>query len=261
MSEDIQVVNEKTQHEFLLDNGEVGSRSAYIRQEFKKDRSRGEIAEELGVAYGTVYTATANLFNAKHPEGGGGAASNRGVIIKVPLVDEEGNPKLDENGEQLVESISRAEYMRRMLSAGKATRGELMKQFNVPYATVYAATKDIKIEGAEGKSGGKVVLTPEQCAAFGVPAGTSRVDFIRMKYQEFLDAGQEEGARRKIANMLAPCDYSTVWQATKDMGKDKEANTSAPAQDIATEPVEVSNPQTTVVADVLSATGLDEILD
>ncbi len=65
MSEDVQgqdVVQEveaKEPVQYFLDNGQECSRSAYIRQEFLKNKSRSEIAKELDVSYNIVFSATA----------------------------------------------------------------------------------------------------------------------------------------------------------------------------------------------------------
>jgi hypothetical protein len=177
--------------QYRLDNGQMGSRSAYIRQEFMKDRARGDIAKELGVSYGVVFSATTNMHNAKHPEGAEGHAVARGVIME--------------------DGRSRAEHMRDMVKEGK-TRGEIAKHFGAPYATVYAATKDL-IEKGEGTHGGKVMIEWE-----GVEQ--PRVDVIR----ELFAAGK---TRREIANLLA-CDYAVVWSATKVKGEKPEDGENVP---------------------------------
>ena len=179
---------------FTLDDGTESSRSAYIRQEFNKGRSRGDITKELEVPYYIVYSATANMFNEAHPEGGGRAFGGaRGTMVEHP-----------ETGAM----VSRASLMREMVEAG-TSRGEVAKQFEVPYATVYAATKEIKT-GAEGTHGGKVMITDPETGE-----EIARVDYIRAQFE----AGK---SRREIANELS-CDYAVVWAATKEKKEDEVA--------------------------------------
>lgn len=173
--------------QFLLDDGTTGSRSAYIRQEFKKDKARADIAKELDVPYYVVYSATANMYNAAHPEEGTG----RGVMIEDP-----------ETGEM----IARAEMFRKEFENGMS-RGDIAKKYDVPYASVYSVTKDK--DGAEGSHGGKIMITLEDGTEVG------RADYIRQLYAE-----GEGKTRREIANELH-CDYAVVWAATKEK-KDKE---------------------------------------
>lgn len=181
---------------FILDDGREASRSAYIRQEFKKGKSRGEIAKELDVPYSIVYTATANMYNEKHPESGD--------VVRA-------------RGTLMADGSSRAEYFRKQVAAG-VSRGQLAKEFDVPYATVYAATKEIKT-GNEGQRHGKVILTE------GPGAGMGRADYIR---QEFLKGR----SRRDIANELA-CDYAVVWAATRKLAEsNQEQSTELAGQDI-----------------------------
>lgn len=182
-----EAVEKEEVRKFYDDKGNEISRSAYIRQEFKKNRSRGEIAKELDVPYYIVYAATANMYNEKHPEGGG-VKVNRGVILE--------------------DGRSRAEHMREMFMEGKS-RGEIAKHFNVPYATVYAVTKDLDAPG-EKVHGGKVMVDLED--------GTTmpRVDYIRKRFSE-------GASRREIANELG-CDYAIVWAATRPKKKQEEAD-------------------------------------
>lgn len=174
---------------YTLDNGQECSRSAFIRQEFMKDRSRGDIAKELGIAYGLVYTATANMYNLVHPEGGTGRTGNRGAILE--------------------DGTSRADMFRKVVADGTKTRGELAKEFDIPYATVYAATKDVVIPGGEATHGGRVILED----------GTPRAEYIRAQYA----AGV---TRRAIADELH-CDYAIVWAATKGKKEASEASDAA----------------------------------
>jgi hypothetical protein len=212
---------------YKLDNGQEGSRSEYIRQEFKKDKSRKSIAEELGVKYYIVYSATANMFNAVHPEEGGAAAGSRGAI--VPKVNAEfkfvnAAGEVVETAEE-AEQVQRAELMRELNKAGK-TRSELKDYFQVPYATVYAATKEENADGAPRAK--KVVVDPE--TGVEVP----RVEYIRKLFA----AGED---RREIAKKLTMMtgdlvDYATVWAATKP-AKKEEVAVDAPV-DATTENVE-----------------------
>lgn len=178
--------------EYQLEDGTMGSRSAYIRQEFKKDRSRGDIAKELGIAYYIVYSATANMYNAAHPEGATGGFGNRGTMIEIEL--EDGTKK----------TVSRAEAMRADLANGMS-RGEIAKKYDCPYATVYAATKDEETEGGS-KGGKKMVVDPRD----GVEK--PRVEVIRSMYEE---GKEKENIRREIATALG-VDYAVVWAATKE---------------------------------------------
>lgn len=174
---------------YTLEDGTQGSRSAYIRQEFKKDRSRGDIAKELKVAYYIVYSATANMFNAAHPEEGATAGS-RGAMMEDP-----------ENPGKM---IARAELMRKDLAANM-TRSDIAKKYDVAYATVYAATKD-ESEGAPAH-GGKVFIELED--------GTkvARAEYIR----QLATVGTEGKpmTKREIANLLH-IDYAVVWAACKE---------------------------------------------
>jgi hypothetical protein len=231
---------------YHLEDGSECSRSAYIRQEFAKDRSRKEIKDELGVAYYIVYAATANMYNAKHPEGATTVAGKGSVLVaKVnsdfKYVDAEGNTthKVDVEGQEVevdytadeVPQVPRAELMRELAEAGK-TRSEIKDYFQVPYATVYAATKD-SIEG-EGRTNKKLIhpVTGKEI---------SRADYIRELYA----TGK---SRRDIAKELTILtgdlvDYSTVWAATKPEKADEEEKkadeTAVPADVETTENSEV----------------------
>lgn len=171
---------------FVLDNGEPTSRAGYIRQEFQKDRSRKEIAEELGVSYNIVFSATANMFNEAHPEGAKGGG--RGASAEDPR---DGVTK------------PRKQIMAELYAEGW-TRAEIAAHFKCPYGSVFSATKDVELpEGAKAPGrGGKVFITDPETGE-----QIARVDFIRQKFEEGL-------SRREIAN-LAGCDYSVVWMATK----------------------------------------------
>lgn len=206
-------VKAPVEKDFLLDDGSSSSRSAYIRQEFKKDRSRGDIAKELGVAYYIVYSATANMFNAAHPEGGSGTGSARGEMITV--TEESRELVVDttayEGTEKLV-NIPRSAYMRELVKGGMS-RGEIAKLLDCPYATVYAATKDE--EGGTTKATRVVLIHPETGAEI------NRADYIR----ELFEAGM---TRKEIAVHITKmtgdlCDYSTVWAATKPPKAEVEA--------------------------------------
>ena len=178
---------------YVLDNGQEASRSEYIRQEFLKNKGRSEIAKELEVSYNIVFSATANMYNEKHPEGEG-RKGGRSIMVKDPR---------DENAPER----PRSEIMKEMYAEGY-TRSEIAVQFEVPYATVYGATKDIEPPEGTKTHGGKVMIehpeTGEQVA---------RVDYIREQFA----AGKK---RREIANELT-VDYSVVWMATRPE-KDEE---------------------------------------
>lgn len=180
---------------FQLDDGTMASRSAYIRQEFKKDRNRGEIAKELAVAYYVVYSATTNMYNAAHPEGAVSSFGSRGTMVSVDVVGEDGvvTPTM----------MPRTEAMRRDLVAGM-TRGDIAKKYDCPYATVYAATKE---ENADGtiKVAKKMIEHPVTGEL------KPRVEVIRELYEADKD---KDGIRRIIADLLH-VDYAVVWAATK----------------------------------------------
>jgi hypothetical protein len=189
--EQIEVVTE-----YLSDTtGKPISRSAYIRQEFMKDKSRGQIAKELGCAYGIVYSATTNMENAVHKNTDGVSAA-RGVVIEHPVTKE---------------NISRADYCREQVEAGRS-RGDVAKELGVAYATVYAATKDLKVSGSAG--GARVVVEVD-----GEKKG--RADYIRELFAE----GK---TRREIANEIG-CDYAVVWAATKTLTEKVEDQASVEA--------------------------------
>lgn len=198
--------------EYQLDNGAKGSRSAYIRQEFAKDRSRKDIAAELGVKYYIVYSATANMFNAAHPEGGtgkGGAVVPK-VDAKFNYINAEG--EIVDTAEEAVQ-VPRTDMMRELLTAG-VTRTQIKDYFDVPYATVYAATKEVDAPAGTVKGGKKFVThkeTGEQIA---------RTDYIRELYAEGM-------GRKEIALFLTELtgelvDYAVVWSATKEKKEEAE---------------------------------------
>lgn len=202
--------------EMLLDTGAMGSRSAYIRQEFKKDRNRGDIAKELAVPYYIVYSATANMFNGAHPEGGGSTGSARGELVTITEV---GRVYIADGaayeGEEKLISVARPAFMRELVQNGMS-RGDIAKLFDCPYATVYAATKE------EGGTPGKVAritfVHPETMET------VNRADYIR----ELFNAGK---TRKEIAVHITKmtgelCDYSTVWAATKPVKEEAEAITT-----------------------------------
>jgi len=175
------------QKQFQLDNGELASRAGYIRQEFQKDRSRKEIAEELGVKYNIVFSATANMYNSHHPEGGSGGG---------------GGQKMAEDPRD-GETKARRQIMRELYEQEGWTRGEIAAHFQCPYGSVYNATKDIELpEGARNRGASRVVIehpeTGQQIA---------RVDFIKEK-------AEEGWSKREIAD-AAGCDYNVVWSTLK----------------------------------------------
>lgn len=213
MSENTNINNETVTEEvkYFLDDGSECSRSAYIRQEFQKNRSRQDIAKELGLKYYIVYSATANMYNTAHPENGGAGAVGKGSVL-VPKVDADlnfvdGDGNVVENEEDAVK-VPRAELMRELATAG-LTRANIKDHFQVPYATVYAATKEVFDNGDGPKRGSKTIVHPE------TGEEVKRADYIRELYQdgEGLD-------RRTIAKQLTELtgdlvDYATVWAATK----------------------------------------------
>lgn len=187
---------------YQLDNGSEGSRSAYIRQEFLKDRSRVEISKELEVEYYIVYSATVNMYNAKHPEGGGTTrvGSARGVLVEY------------EDPETGITSVlPRAEVMRKLYRTG-TTKAELAAMFGAPYATVYAATKR-----EDPSASSKTARTKHTVVHPVTGEEVSRTVYIRELFAE----GK---SRREIADLLS-CDYAIVWAATSPK-KDKDGTGS-----------------------------------
>jgi len=186
---------EKQVQTYVLDNGQECSRAEFIRQEFLKDRSRGEIAKELDVSYNIVFSATANMYNEKHPQGAAGGGRGRtSVLVEHP-----------ETGEQ----VPRAQVMKELYAKGWS-RSEIALKFETPYATVYGATKDVEPpEGSKATHGGKVMIehpeTGEQVA---------RIDYIREEFAK----GK---SRREIADEVG-CDYSIVWMSTRPAKEDEE---------------------------------------
>lgn len=175
--------------EFTGDNGQAISRSAYIRQEFLKNRTRGELAKELGVPYGIVYSATANMENSHHTNNEDGSV-NRGAVVTIQT----------EDGEK---KVSRAEYARQEVAKGR-TRGDVAKELGVAYATVYAATKDMDaVAGAGNGTGRKLV----EVTINGEVQHLPRAQYIRSQFE----LGK---TRREIADELR-VDYAVVWAATK----------------------------------------------
>lgn len=175
---------------YKLDDGQMASRSVYIRQEFKKNRSRGDIAKELDVAYGIVHSATANMTNEVHD--GTGRGGGRVVMIEFDGV-----------------TMERRQVMRQMFENGKS-RSEIAKYFDTPFGTVYQATKDLG--ESSGRTGGKIMIEWPK----GSGEEKARVDVIR----EMWTSG--EFTRRQIANELN-CDYAVVWMTTREKSDKDEA--------------------------------------
>ena len=175
------------------------SRAQFIRNEFVAGKSRPEIAKELGVKHYIVYSATANMYNDAHPQGGGGGR-NRGEMIEWPI----GSGEIK----------ARAQVMRELFAEGK-TRSEIKEMFGTAYATVYAATKDT--EGPAGGQGrGRVSIEWPAGSGTMVP----RTEVIRQLFAEHKDS--EENPRRAIATLLG-VDYAVVWAATKPAKAEGEA--------------------------------------
>ena len=147
------------------------SRSAHIRELFKGGLSRGEIAKELAVPYGTVYTATVNMFNDKHPEGGavkqtkasqirelvelgltrGAIAKELGVPYGTVYSATKGTPTENPRRHTVKvgdTDVSRAEYIRTQYKDGKSRR-EIANELHCDYAVVWAATRKLQLEAAE----------------------------------------------------------------------------------------------------------------
>lgn len=213
---------------YTLDDGSECSRSAFIRQEFNKGKSRQDLAKELGVKYYVVYSATANMFNAAHPEDGSGTGRGSVVVPKVntefKFVDAEGN--VVETAEEAV-SVPRADLMKELVAAG-VTRSAIKEYFNVAYATVYAATKESG--EATGTRERKFVTHPV------TGEEVKRADYIRELFAQGID-------RREIAKQLTKMtgdlvDYATVWAATKTKATEEVAEVATDAEAVVETPVD-----------------------
>lgn len=111
---------------FVLDDGtETNVMSDYIRQEFKKDKTRRQIQEELSEKLGkqvsirTIYSATARMENAN-------------VKSKTPVYVE------FSDGSKML----RTEYIRNKVVNERVTIPEVAEELNIPYQTVYTTVKD-----------------------------------------------------------------------------------------------------------------------
>lgn len=212
---------------YHLDDGTECSRSAYIRQEFQKDRSRQDICKELGLKYYIVYSATANMFNTAHPESGSGVSGKGSIAVPrvnvdLQYLDVEGNVVATE---EEAATIPRAELMRELATAG-LDRSALKDYFKVPYATVYAATKEVFNTGEGSSRTRKTVTDPETGEEI------NRSDYIRSLYQD-----GEGMTRREIAKQLTDMtgelvDYATVWAATKPAKEEEVEEVEEEVEDV-----------------------------
>jgi len=190
-------LDEEDNEIYRLDDGELTTnRSEYIRQEFDKDRSRRDIADELGISYNIVYGATANMTNDATRE-------SRMVLM------EDGTP--------------RREYIREQIKEGR-TRSDIADELGITYNAVYAASKDMDAAGSRGRT---ATIDGELAEELGVEDGTPRKDYIRGEYAK----GR---TRREIADELG-VDYSVAWRATKDMedpNADDEASEAEETEEV-----------------------------
>lgn len=99
------------------------SRASQIRKLFDSGMSRAEVAKELGIRYQVVYQATKDASNPHH----NGTTTGRNTMITDPIT---GLP------------ITRKDFFRREYAIGR-TRLSLAREFNVPFQTVYQATRDV----------------------------------------------------------------------------------------------------------------------
>lgn len=159
---------------YQLDDGTVTTiRAHYIRQEFLKNRTRREIADELDISYGIVAQATLNMTNKRLLD------KSR---IYVTLKDGR--------------TIPRTEYIReQILNKGK-TISEVAGELNISYDSAYYAVKGI--EGIPKKHHGKVIIDWEGQKVY-------RVDVIRKLYSEGYSI-------REISDTL-DCDYAIVYNS------------------------------------------------
>lgn len=162
---------------YELDNGTITVfRSHFIRQEFKKGKSRNEIVKMLNdmgdkVSYGIIASATANMDN--------GTFSNRGrVFLEF------------ENGKK----ISRIEYIRDQIMNKKRTVREVADELDVHYDIVYAGVNDLPGFVKKHISRVKIQLKDGTLVY--------RTDYIRQRWAE-------GATRREIADE-ADCDYMIV---------------------------------------------------
>lgn len=94
------------------------SRNEWIKEKVEAGMSRGDIAKILDLSYGVIYSLTKDSENTRQTY-----------------------TVTDENGEE----ISRAEYIRRQVAAGKS-RSDIAKELDVPYSVVWQATKTEKTD-------------------------------------------------------------------------------------------------------------------
>ena len=182
---------------FDLDDGTQGSRSAFIRQEFLKGRSRSEIAKELQVSYNIVFAATANMDN-----GTVGSVGRKGALA---IIDGELAEKLG-----VEPGTSRKDYILQRIKEG-VTRKQIAEELGVSYGVIYGVTK--ALEGVKAdRSGSRAMIE--------YPAGSGemrpRTELIRELYNQVDEEGNKLYTRRNIADLLR-VDYNVVWQATKEV--------------------------------------------
>jgi DNA invertase Pin-like site-specific DNA recombinase len=114
---------------------------------------------------------------------------------------------------------SRRDQMRQMFAEGQ-TRTEIAKHFEVPYQSVYTATKDVT--PPEGSAAAQVAQS--RPGRVVLEDGTPRADRIR---QMFYDEGKK---RSEIAKELG-ITFQTVYAATKPAKGEQQAETPTNAND------------------------------
>lgn len=169
--------------EFVSDVGEAISRSAYIKQEFIKGKSRNELVAELEIPYYIVYGATVNMTNDAHT---GTTKGRSKKVTLIEILDTEGN----------VVKVDRNEAMQSDFSNG-VSRKDIAAKYEVTYGTVFAATKEL----GGNTSRSKEIEDPNTGEL------KARAVFIR-------ELEAEGKTRREIADYLK-IDYAIVWAATK----------------------------------------------
>jgi len=175
---------------YQLDNGTITTvRSSFIRQEFKKGKSRKAIVKILNdmgdkVSYGVVASATANMDN--------GTLQHRGRVF---LEFEDG------------QKIPRVEYIRDQIINKKKTIKEVAEELGIKYDRVYAAYYNTP--GVTVQRRGRITLELDD--------GTKifRADYIRKRWAE--------GATRSQIAKECSCDYMSVHN-TIFRRKKREAN-------------------------------------
>lgn len=154
------------------------------------------------------------------------------VNTNFELVDADDNviDVTEEGYEEKLVEVPRNDLMRALFSEG-IERSKIKDYFNVPYATVYAATKDTDAPEGTVRGGKKMLTHPE------TKKEISRADYIRELY-----ADGEGMTRKDIALKLTQLtgelvDYAAVWSATKPAVEKEEETAEKGAESVENEEV------------------------